>query len=101
MYLKAAQYGYPKTMVSSALGLDAMDLMELSDYENKTAKLDQKLVPLNNSYTQSSSDKNSKNNEKTPNNTTSTPNLSNEGGRPTKSIEERADRTNENIDGAT
>ena len=101
MYLKAAQYGYPKTMVSSALGLDAIDLMELSDYENKTAKLDQKLVPLNNSYTQSSNDKNSKNNEKTPNKTTSTPNLSNEGGRPTKSIEERADRTNENIDGAT
>ena len=101
MYLKAAQYGYPKTMVGSALGLDATDLMQLSDYENKTAKLDQKLVPLNNSYTQSSSDKNSKNNEKTSNKTTSTPNLSNEGGRPAKSIEDRADRTNENIDGAT
>lgn len=101
MYLKAAQFGYPKTLVGSALGLDASDLMQLSLYENKTVKLDELLLPLNSSYTQTASNKNLQSTGTKPVKSNSGKNLSNEGGRPQKSITERADRTNANIDGAT
>lgn len=101
MYLKSAQYGYPKTLVAAALGLDDIDLLQLSDYENKRLKLDEKLVPLNSSFTQNSSEKNSNSSGNGTQKANSAPDLSNEGGRPKKSITERADRTNENIDGAT
>lgn len=101
MYLKSAQYGYPKTLVAAALGLDDIDLLQLSDYENKRLKLDEKLVPLNSSFTQNSGEKNSNSSGNGTQKANSAPDLSNEGGRPKKSITERADRTNENIDGAT
>lgn len=87
MYLKAAQFGYPKTLVGSALGLDALDLMLLSTYENKTVKLDELLLPLNSSYTQSDNSKNLKSNETKTIQPKNNKNLSNEGGRPQKSIE--------------
>lgn len=101
MYLKAAQYGYPKTLVSSALGLEVSDLQLLSTYENKTVKLDELLLPLNSSYTQSANNKNLHSTGNNSSGTKNPKNLANEGGRPTKSITERADRTNANIDGAT
>lgn len=106
LYLKTAQYGYPKSMVASAMGLDILDLAQATDYENNVLELHQNMVPLQSSYTSSgennSSEKNISSQKKSSNKDTPSGNLINEeGGRPPKSVEERSDKTNENIDGLT
>lgn len=99
-YLKAAQYGYPKIAVASALGIDALDLIGISDFENNVLNLGDYLQPLSSSYTQSSGDKNL-NSAKNSNQKTSENNINTEGGRPPKSITERSDKTQSNIESMT
>jgi len=102
MYLKTAQYGYPKSTVASIIGLDIVDLAQITDFENNVLHLEKAMVPLQSSYTSSSGkEEKSSSGEKKSDNQTSSPNLTDEGGRPQKSIEERADKTDRNIEGST
>ena len=101
MYLKAAQYGYPKNLVASAIGLDMSDLLQMSHFENEIYKMTEMMVPLQSSYTATDEEKNSNLPEKSSKTTKSSPDLTNEGGRPEKSITQRSDKTVKNRDGAT
>lgn len=101
LYLKTAQYGYPKTAVAAVLGLDTEDLVQLSYIENEILDLGKFMVPLSSSYTTSGTEKNSNSSEKNNNNSGSKIDLLNEGGRPEKDIGDRADRTNDNRDAKT
>jgi len=101
MYLKTAQYGYPKQTVASVIGLDIIDLAQITDFENNVLHLEKSMVPLQSSYTTSGKEEKSSDGEKIPEKTTSNPNLSDEGGRPQRNIEERSDKTDKNLEGAT
>lgn len=101
MYLKTAQYGYPKSTVASVIGLDIVDLAQITDFENNVLHLEKSMVPLQSSYTSSGKEENSSSGEKISKKSTSSPDLTDEGGRPQKSIEERADKTDRNIEGST
>ena len=46
MYLKTAQYGYPKSTVASVVGLDIVDLAQITDFENNVLHLEKSMVPL-------------------------------------------------------
>lgn len=100
MYLKTAQYGYPKSTVSTILGLDIVDLAQITDFENNVLHLEKSMVPLQSSYT-SSGKENSSSSEKKDSKSSSGTDITDEGGRPSKEVEERSDKTNANIDGAT
>lgn len=101
MYLKTAQYGYPKSTVATIIGLDIVDLAQITDFENNVLHLEKSMVPLQSSYTSSGKEEKSSSGEKNSSKQTSTPDLTDEGGRPQKSIEERADKTDKNIEGST
>ena len=101
MYLKTAQYGYPKSTVASIIGLDIVDLAQITDFENNVLHLEKSMVPLQSSYTTSGKEEKSSTGEKNSDKQTSSPNLTDEGGRPQKSIEERSDKTDKNLDGQT
>ena len=101
LYLKTAQYGYPKSTVASVVGLDMVDLAQITDFENNVLHLEKSMIPLQSSYTSSGKEENSSSGEKNSEKNTTAPNLLDEGGRPQKSIEERADKTDRNIEGST
>lgn len=102
MYLKTAQYGYPKTTVSTVMGMDAVDLAQLTDFENNVLHLESSMVPLQSSYTSSGKEEEKISSpEKTSTKSGGQENLIDEGGRPEKSIEERSDKTDRNIESAT
>ena len=102
MYLKLAQYGYPKNLVASAIGIEMTDLLQMSHFENDVWKMTELMVPLQSSYTTpGDEEKKSNSSEKSSSTTKSSPDLSNEGGRPEKSITQRSDKTVRNRDGAT
>ena len=101
MYLKTAQYGYPKSTVASIIGLDIVDLAQITDFENNVLHLEKSMVPLQSSYTTSGKEEKNSSGEKNSNKSNSSPDLTDEGGRPQKSIEERADKTDRNLEGST
>ena len=101
MYLKTAQYGYPKSTVASIIGLDIVDLAQITDFENNVLHLEKSMVPLQSSYTTSGKEEKSSTGEKNSDKQTPSPNLTDEGGRPQKSTEERSDKTDRNLDGQT
>ena len=101
MYLKVAQYGYPKALVASAMGVDMSDLFQMSHFENEVYKMTEMMVPLQSSYTTPGEEEKSNSSEKSSKTTKTSPDLSNEGGRPEKSITKRSDKTVANRDGAT
>lgn len=100
MYLKTAQYGYPKSTVATIIGLDIVDLAQVTDFENNVLHLEKSMIPLQSSYT-SSGKENSSSSEKKDSKSSSGSDITDEGGRPSKEVEERSDKTNANIDGAT
>ena len=100
MFLKAAQYGYPKTAVAAALGIDTLDLIHQTDFENNILDMTNFMVPLSSSYTQSGVE-GQKNLSQKSGESTSGEDINSEGGRPALDISERADRTQQNIDGMT
>ena len=100
MFLKAAQYGYPKTAVAAALGIDTLDLIHQTDFENNILNMTNFMVPLSSSYTQSGVD-GQKNLSQKSGESTPGEDINSEGGRPALDISERADRTQQNIDGMT
>lgn len=101
MYLKTAQYGYPKSTVATVIGLDIVDLAQITDFENNVLHLEKSMVPLQSSYTTSGKEEKNLTGEKSSEKQTSPTDLTDEGGRPQKSIEERADQTDKNLEGAT
>ena len=101
MYLKTAQYGYPRAAVAATMGLDMVDLAQVADFENNVLHLEKSMIPLSSSYTQSGKEEKSSGVEKKSEGSTSSGDPTDEGGRPQKSIEDRADKTNTNRDGAT
>lgn len=74
---KLASSGYSLLMPSVAAGISQKDLIGLKELENDILKLDEKLLPLSSSYTQSN-------------------NGTGEAGRPKKDQEEKSERTIEN-----
>ena len=100
-YLKTAQYGYPKMAVAAAMDIEPLDVLQLLDFENSVLKLHDNMIPLMSSYTTSGDEKNSSGSGKNSSGQTSQKDLTNEGGRPEKSDEERAERTLKNRDGMT
>jgi hypothetical protein len=51
-YLKAAQFGYSKTLVSVAMGINPEDMQNLLAYENSIDLVEKYLVPLSSSHVQ-------------------------------------------------
>lgn len=81
MYLKMAQYGYPRSTVSATIGLDMVDLAQVTDFENNVLHLEKSMIPLQSSYTTPGGENSTgsgKNSEKK----TTGQDLTNEGGRP-------------------
>ncbi|MCR8641535.1 hypothetical protein NV379_02595 [Paenibacillus sp. N1-5-1-14] len=54
-YLKSAQYGYSKTLVSVALGINPDDMLNLLMYENSIDMISNYLVPLSSAHVQKGS----------------------------------------------
>lgn len=100
-YLQAAQFGYPRMRVGVALGMRQRSLVSSIDFENEFLELDEKMVPLMSSYTQSG-DENSeeKNNSKKKNSSSKSQpkDITNKGGRPTLADDKRSQKTQDNID---
>lgn len=98
LYLKTAQYGFPKSALAGSVGMDVMDLVNLSDFENNVLKLTEIMVPLSSSYTQTGTGNNSNKQENNSGKSSAPKDITNEGGRPNLPISERSDKTSANID---
>jgi len=61
-YLSAAQFGYPRMRVGAALGIKQRNLVSTIDFENEFLNLDEKMIPLSSSYTQTGDEKSSEKN---------------------------------------
>lgn len=55
-YLKSAQFGYSKTLVSVAMGINPDDMINLLMYENSIDMINKYLVPLSSAHVQNGSD---------------------------------------------
>ena len=100
-YLQQAQFGYPRMRVGAALGVKQRNLVSAIDFENEMLNLDEKMIPLMSSYTQTgneNSNEKNKNSEKNGSSKSQVRDITNKGGRPTLADEERSQKTQANID---
>ena len=100
-YLSAAQFGYPRMRVGAALGIKQRNLVSTIDFENEFLNLDEKMIPLSSSYTQTGDEKSSEKNNSEKKNSSGkgqVKDITNKGGRPTLADEERSQKTQANID---
>lgn len=100
-YLQQAQFGYPRMRVAAAMGVKQRNLVSAIDFENEFLNLDEKMVPLMSSYTQTgdeNSDKKNNSSEKKGSGTSQSKDITNKGGRPTLADEDRSQKTQANID---
>jgi len=81
LYLKAATFGYSKILVAIASGLKQSSFLDLMELENDILKLHDNMVPLQSSHT-------------------STGDESEEGGRPAKETDDKAEQTIKNEESA-
>jgi hypothetical protein len=92
--------GYSALLPALAFGLTQKDLVSIKDLENDVLKLGDKLKPLSTSYTQSNSKSNEESEEENGDGKTSKEKPVNtdidEGGRPKKKEDEKADKTHQN-----
>ena len=84
--------GYSALLPALAFGLSQKDLVNVKDLENDVLKLGEKLKPLSTSYTQSGDGKNGEDGPKEKSVETDI----DEGGRPKKKEEDKADQTHKN-----
>ena len=77
-----------------------IDLHQITDFENNVLHLENSMIPLSSSYN-SPEKENSNSGEKTSSKDSSDKNITNEGGRPQKEVEERSDKTDRNLEGQT
>ena len=99
-YLQGAQFGYSKMRAGVAMGVKQRNLISMIDFENEFLNLDEKMIPLLSSYTQSSNENsNKKNNSGEKNSSTSTQvkDITNKGGRPELADEDKSEKTQANI----
>lgn len=102
-WLSGAQYGYSKMQAGIAMGIKQRNLISSIEFENEFLDLDQKMVPLQSSYTSSGNENsNGKNNsgEKNSRGSSQPKDINNKGGRPALSVEERSEKTTANIESA-
>lgn len=101
-YLQGAQFGYSKMLAGVTMGVKQRDLISLIDFENDFLNLDEKMLPLMSSYTQSGendkSEKKFKSSEEKGQSKSKPKDLTNKGGRPALAAEERSQKTQANID---
>lgn len=100
-YLQGAQFGYPRMRVGAALGIKQRELVSAIDFENEFLNLDEKMVPLMSSYTQTGDENSSEKNSSTKKNSSSkssSKDITNKGGRPTLADEDKSQKTQANID---
>ena len=100
-YLQAAQFGYPRMRVGVAMGVKQRNLVSMIDFENEFLNLDEKMLPLLSSYTQTGDENSGKKNnssEKNSNSTGQSKDITNKGGRPELADEEKSQKTRANID---
>ena len=100
-YLQAAQFGYPRMRAAAVMGIKQRNLVSSINFENEFLNLDEQMVPLMSSYTQTG-DENSgeKNNssEKNSNGKSQPKDITNKGGRPKLADEDKSQKTQANID---
>ena len=102
-YLEGAQFGYSKMRAGVAMGVKQRNLISTIDFENEFLNLDEKMIPLLSSYTQSGDENSAKKNnsgEKNSSTTVSVKNITNKGGRPELDDENKSEKTQANIDSA-
>ena len=100
-YLQQAQFGYPRMRVGAAIGVKQRNLVSAIDFENEFLNLDEKMIPLMSSYTQTgdeNSDKKNNSSEKKGSSQSQSKDITNKGGRPTLADEEKSQKTQANID---
>lgn len=101
LYLQAAQFGYPRMIPAVALGVKQRNLVSAIDFENEFLDLEEKMVPLTSSYTQTGDENSEKKNDsskKTGNTVATVKDISNKGGRPALADELKSQKTQANID---
>lgn len=99
-YLSGAQYGYSKMRAGIAMGVKQRNLISMIDFENEFLDLDEKMIPLMSSYTQTGDENSSeKNNLQKKNSSTSVQvkDITNKGGRPELADEDKSEKTQANI----
>ena len=100
-YLQQAQFGYPRMRAGVAMGVKQRNLVSALDFENEFLNLDENMVPLTSSYTQSgdeNSNKKTSTSEKNSNSSVQIKDITNKGGRPALADEDRSQKTQANID---
>lgn len=100
-YMQGAQFGYPRMRVGVAMGVKQRNLVSAIDFENEFLNLDEKMVPLMSSYTQTgneNSDKKNNSSEKNSGSSGKIKDINNKGGRPALADEDRSQKTQANID---
>ena len=98
LYLKTAQYGFPRSALAATLGFDTNELIQICDFETQVLDLNSVMTPLQSSYTTSGTEKNSSS-EKNSGAITPQKDITDEGGRPQS--DDKSDKTLENLDNAT
>ena len=99
-YLQMAQFGYPRMRVAAALGIKQRTLVSSIDFENEFLNLDEKMVPLMSSYTQTGDENSGKKNnsgEKNSGTSAQVKDITNKGGRPELDDEDKSEKTQANI----
>ena len=84
-----------------AMGVKQRNLISMIDFENEFLDLDEKMIPLMSSYTQSgneNSDKKNNSGEKNSRTSVQAKDITNKGGRPALADEDRSQKTQANID---
>jgi hypothetical protein len=64
-YLSGAQFGYSKMRAGVAMGVKQRNLISTIDFENEFLNLDEKMIPLLSSYTQTGDEKSEEKNNST------------------------------------
>lgn len=99
-YLQQAQFGYPRMRVGAAIGVKQRNLVSAIDFENEFLNLDEKMVPLMSSYTQTGDENSSKKNNSSEKNSSTSrqvKDITNKGGRPELADEDKSEKTQANI----
>ena len=97
-YIQAAQFGYPRMRAGVALGVKQRNLVSSIDFENNFLNLDEQMVPLMSSYTQTGDEEKNNSSKKNSGSKSQPKDITNKGGRPTLADEDRSQKTQANID---
>ena len=99
-YFNGAQYGYSKMYAGVALGIKQTNQISLMTFENDFLKMQEKMIPLQSSFTTSGTEatKKADSGEENAVKTKSAEDITDEGGRPTLDDTEKSEKTEANQD---